>query len=333
MDVAIPSMIYYSGCAILLYTFTSIIYRLARGLWSLKLGSLLNFSEKFKPHDDSWVVITGATDGIGLAYAHEFIKKGYNLLLISRNPEKLEAVKNELDEKSNKKGKDIRYHAADFTQIDIYNGIKKELKKLPRIDVLINNVGMSYEHPEYFASSYLEEKNMQIINVNSVSCAKMCYLVLPVMEQQKHGVVLNVSSFSALDPCPLLSIYAATKSFVDVLTRSLAYEYAKKGIVIQSVLPGFVATKMSKIRKAYWMAPTPEDYVRSQLKTVGLDGQTTGFWSHELQYYFTQHVFPVIYGRSLTSNIAFNQMKLLRSKALKRAQNNAAAAAAAGPRV
>lgn len=314
------AVIYYSGVAIISYFFLSIVYRLTRGLWNLKLGSLLGFSEKFRPKENSWAVITGGTDGIGLAYAHEFLKKGYNLFLISRNEEKLKCVKEDLLARSNKKDKQVEVYAADFTKTDIYPGIEKALKKLPRIDVLINNVGMSYEHPEYFASPNLEEKNSQIINVNSVSCARMCYFVLPIMEQQKHGVILNVSSFSALDPCPLLSIYAASKSFVDVFSRSLAYEYAKKGITIQSVLPGFVATKMSKIRKAYWMAPTPENYVKSQLKTVGLDGQTTGYWSHELQYYFTQHVFPVIYDRSLTSNIAFNQMKLLRHKALKKAQ-------------
>lgn len=314
------AIIYFSGYTVILYFVLSIIYRLARGLWNLKLGSALGVSEKFRPKDNSWAVITGATDGIGLAYAHEFLKRGYNLLLISRNPQKLSDVKEELSSKSNKKDREIRTYAADFTKTDIYPGIEKEIKKLPRVDVLVNNVGMSYEHPEFFASSHLEERNQQILNVNSASCSRMCFIVLPIMEQQKYGVILNVSSFSALDPCPLLSMYAASKAFVDVFSRSLAYEYAKKGIIIQSVLPGFVATKMSKIRKAYWMAPTPEHYVQSQLKTVGLDGQTTGYWSHEIQYYFTQHVFPIIYGRSLTSNMAFNQMKLLRHKAIKKAQ-------------
>lgn len=314
------AVIYLSGYAIIVYFTLSILYRIARGLWYLKLGSLLGFGASFKPKDNSWAVITGSTDGIGLAYAHEFSRRGYNLLLISRNPKKLDDVKQEIDSKSNKKGKEIKVYAADFTQIDIYPGIEKEMKRLPRVDVLINNVGMSYSYPEYFASPMLEEKNQQMINVNCISCARMCYAVIPIMEQQKSGVILNVSSFSALDPCPLLSIYAATKAFVDVFSRSVAYEYAKKGIIVQSVLPGFVATKMSKIRKAYWMAPTPEDYIKSQLKTVGLDGQTTGFWSHELQYYFTQHVFPIIYDRSLTSNIAFNQMKLFRHKALKKLQ-------------
>lgn len=312
-----------SGYAIILYFFLSIIYRLARGFWNLKLGSLLGFSEKFQPKENSWAVITGATDGIGLAYAHEFLRKGYNLLLISRSADKLDCVKQELNSRSNKKGKEIKVHVADFTRTDIYEGIEKEIKKLPRVDVLINNVGMSYDHPEYFATRRLYEKNEHMINVNSASCARMCFFVLPIMEQQKHGVILNLSSFSALDPCPLLAIYAASKSFVDVFSRSIAYEYAKKGIIVQSVVPGFVVSNMSRIRKAYWMAPTPENYVKSQLRTVGLDGQTTGYWSHELQYYFTQHVFPVIYDRSLTSMIAFSQMKLLRSKALKKAQAQA----------
>lgn len=318
------SFVRFSGYSIIIYFVLSIIYRLARGLWNLKLGSLLGFSEKFKPKDpNSWAIITGASDGIGLAYAHEFSKRGYNLLLISRSLDKLNNVKKEIDEKSNKKGKEIRTYAADFVQTDIYPGIEKEIKRLPRVDVLINNVGMSYEHPEFFASPHLNQRNQQIINVNSVSCSRMCYIVLPIMEQQNYGVILNVSSFSALDPIPLLSIYAATKAFVDLFSRSIAYEYAKKGITIQSVLPGFVATKMSKIRKAYWMAPTPEDYVKSQLKTVGLDGQTTGYWSHEIQYYITQHIFPLIYDRSLSSNIAYNQMKLMRHKALKKAQQSA----------
>lgn len=315
------ALVSISGYAIILYVFLSLIYRLARGLWNLKLGSLLGFGEKFKPKENSWAVITGASDGIGLAYAHEFAKRGYNLLLVSRNLEKLNKVKDEINSKSNKKGKEIRVYSADFTKTDIYSGLEKEISRLQSVDVLINNVGMSYEHPEFFASAHLSEKNQDIINVNALSCMKMCYIVLPMMEQQKKGVILNLSSFSALDPCPLLSVYAASKSFVDAFTRSIAYEYAKKGITIQSVLPGFVCTKMSKIRRAYWMAPTPESYVKSQLKTVGLDGQTTGYWSHELQCYITQNIFPIIYGRSLASNIAFNQMKLLRYKALKKAQS------------
>lgn len=322
------TIVYVAGWSIIVYFTLSLIYRLLCGLWNLKLGHALGFSARFKPQANSWAVITGATDGIGLAYAHEFCKRGYNLLLISRSQTKLDNVKQEINSKSNKKNKEIKLHVADFSKLDIYDDIKVEINRIAangdsRIDVLINNVGMSYEHPEFFASPELNQKNDQMIYVNSVSCYKMCSFVLPFMEQQKHGVILNISSFSALDPCPLLSIYAATKSFVDIFTRSIAYEYAKKGITIQSVLPGFVVTKMSKIRKSYWMAPTTEDYVRSQLKTVGLDGQTTGYWSHELQYYFTQHFFPIVYGRNITSNIAFNQMKLLRHKALRRAQAEA----------
>lgn len=316
------SFILFAGYSAILYVVLSLIYRLTRGLWIFKLGHMLGFGERFQPKDDSWAVITGATDGIGLAYANEFIRKGYNLLIIARSQDKLDAVKQEL-ENCNKFKKQILLHKSDFSKLDIYEGIEKALSKLPRIDVLINNVGVSYDRPEYFASEEVKQTNSNIIFVNTISCIRMCYAVIPRMESQKRGVIMNISSFSALDPVPLLSVYGASKAFVDHFTRSIAYEYASKGITIQSVLPGFVITKMSKIRKPTLMAPTTKDYVKSQLKTVGLDGQTTGFWSHELQFYITQNVFPIIYGRSLSGNIAFNQMKLMRHKALKKLQNQA----------
>lgn len=313
-------IVYVSGLAALLFVSLSILFRLLKGLWCLKLGKLLGFGEQFVPKENSWAIITGSTDGIGLAYAHEFAKRGYNLLLISRSHEKLASVREELNSESNKCNKEIRTHAADFSKLDIYDGIKEQMDKLPRVDVLINNVGMSYEHPEYFASNYLLEKNNQIVNVNSISCARMCYLVLPRMENQRYGVILNIASFSAVNPAPLLAIYAATKAFMDSLTRSISYEYESKGITIQSVLPGFVMTKMSKLRKPTLTVPTAPDYVKSQLRTVGLDRQTTGYWSHELQYYVTQRIFPVIYGSHLATEIIYKEMATFRAKALRREQ-------------
>lgn len=313
-------LIFTCGQFALLFVAFSILYRVVKGIWCLQLGNFLGFGEQFKPREDSWAIITGSTDGIGLAYAHEFIRRGYNLLLISRSHEKLAFVKEELNSESNKCNKEIKTHAADFSQVDIYDDIQKQVNKLPRIDVLINNVGMSYEHPEYFASSYLLEKNNQIITVNSLSCARMCQMILPRMDTQKYGVILNVASFSAVNPAPLLAIYASTKAFMDILTRSISYEYESKGITIQSVLPGFVTTKMSKLRKPSLMVPTARNYVKSQLKTVGLDRQTTGYWSHELQYYVTQRILPVICSPEITTKIIFNQLNTLRGNALRREQ-------------
>lgn len=67
--------------------------------------------------------------------------------------------------------------------------------------------------------------------------------------------------------------YGATKSYVDHLSRALQTEYANKNIVIQSILPAYVSTKMSKIRKASAMVPTPKDYINAQMKTVGFENR------------------------------------------------------------
>ena len=91
---------------------------------------------------------TGATDGIGYEYACFFARKGYNLLLISRNQEKLEDTKQKIADKY-PKCKEIRIHQADFTSTAIYTDIKRVVEELPRVDVLVNNVGISYKYPEY----------------------------------------------------------------------------------------------------------------------------------------------------------------------------------------
>lgn len=74
-----------------------------------------------------------------------------------------------------------------------------------------------------------------------------------MMELQKKGLILNLSSFSAAYPCPLLAEYGASKAYVDHLSRALQMEYASKNIVIQSILPAYVQTKMSKIRKGIFV--------------------------------------------------------------------------------
>lgn len=110
---------------------------------------ILIYSPNRKPSNTNLLLCpTGATDGIGYEYACFFAKKGYNLLLISRNQEKLEDTKQKIADKY-PKCKEIRLHQADFTSTEIYTDIKRVVEDLPRVDVLVNNVGISYKYPEY----------------------------------------------------------------------------------------------------------------------------------------------------------------------------------------
>ena len=140
----------------------------------------------------------------------------------------------------------------------------------------------------------------------------MFQIVLPLMEANRKGLIINISSFSATYPTPLLAVYGATKTYVDFFSRSMEMEYGHLNITIQSVLPGFVATNMSRIRKPTLMAPRPKDYVEAQMKTVGLETRTYGYPSHKALGFLFDSVINNLLGPLFISKIVMNNLKGLR---------------------
>uniref|UniRef100_A0A673XZ14 3-ketoacyl-CoA reductase n=1 Tax=Salmo trutta TaxID=8032 RepID=A0A673XZ14_SALTR len=248
-----------------------VLHRLLQGfrIWVLGNGQLLS------PKLGKWAVVTGATDGIGKVYAEKLAGKGFAMMLISRSQDKLDDVARQLEEQYKVETRTI---AVDFGLSDIYPKIEAGLAGL-EIGVLVNNVGISYPYPEYF---------LHIPDLDN-----MTRLVLPRMVQRSKGVVLNISSASGMYPVPLLTVYSSSKAFVDFFSRGLQEEYKAKGIIVQSVLPFFVATKMTRIKKPTLDKPTPERYVAAELTTIGLQGQTNGYFPHAVMGWLTTVLVPI----------------------------------------
>uniref|UniRef100_A0A8D3DRM7 Hydroxysteroid (17-beta) dehydrogenase 12b n=1 Tax=Scophthalmus maximus TaxID=52904 RepID=A0A8D3DRM7_SCOMX len=262
----------------------SCVWRLLSGIrvWVLGNGRLVS-PGKLGP----WAVVTGATDGIGKAYAEELARRGFSIVLISRSQEKLDDVSKAI---SSKCGVETKTIAADFSAVDIYAKIEEGLAGL-EIGVLVNNVGISYSYPEFFLN--LPDLDTFIDTMVNVNITSVCQRLLFIPRvSRKKGAVLNISSGSGMYPVPLLTVYSASKAFVDFFSRGLQAEYKSKGIIIQSVLPFFVATKLSKIRRATLDKPSPQRYVAAELNTVGLQTQTNGYLPHAIMGWVTTALLP-----------------------------------------
>jgi len=261
-----------------------------------------------------WAVVTGATDGIGKGYAHQLAKRGLNIMLVSRSPDKLQNVAAEIEEKYKVKTKIVDI---DFTSgEDVYDRIVKETEGL-EIGTLVNNVGMSYEYPEYFLEiEDCGKKCNTLIDCNIRSVIHVTRAILPGMVTRRRGAVINMSSLSATAPSPLLSVYAATKSFVIQFTGDLEYEYRSKGIVIQCVAPGYVVSNMSKLKRPAFWSPSPNTFAKSALGFLGVHSFTTGYWFHNIMMFATGLLGP------LATPAVFNVLSGIRKKALRKKQKS-----------
>jgi len=233
-----------------------------------------------------WAIVTGATDGIGKALCFEFAKKGLNVVLISRTESKLKDVAAEIE------GKYPKVHTiivpidfADFNETKQAR-VRQAVQDL-KIAVLVNNVGMSYSYPQYY--NELEDDVVRdLIELNISSTAFMTKIVLPIMESQSRGIVVNMSSgSSALGGCPLLAEYAASKAFVNEMSASLHYEYAssKTDIRVQAQQPLYVTSKLSKMKRASLTVPSPSTFARHSVKMMGYEPVISPYWAHALMLY------------------------------------------------
>ncbi len=186
-------------------------------------------------------LITGASVGIGYELSKIFAKNNYNVVLISRNKEKLEELRNELLNMNNIFVKIITKDLSiPETPIEIFHELEKE--KID-VDVLVNNAGFGLLGP--FAELNLSEQ-LKMIQLNINSLVHLTGLFLPKMISKSSGKILNVASTAAFQPGPNMAVYYASKAFVLSFSMALHKELKNKGIVVTALCPGPTKTEFQK---------------------------------------------------------------------------------------
>lgn len=182
------------------------------------------------------VLITGASSGIGRDLAREFEKLGYELILVARDKEKMQALKKELKTK-------VKIIAMDLSIAD--NCIKL-YKEAGSVDILINNAGFG-EFGEFINTDL--EKEIKLINTNITAVHILTKLYMQDMYKKNSGKILNVASIAGCMPGPLMDAYYASKSYVIRLSEGIRAELKKNksNVHISVLCPGPVNTNFNNV--------------------------------------------------------------------------------------
>ena len=187
-------------------------------------------------------VITGASQGLGLAIARAYVQAGASVALCARDAAMLDLAQRELSDRA-VAGQVVTVHPADVSQpADVQALARTALGAFPRIDILVNNAGV------YGPFGALEEVDWeewaQAIAINLLGSVLMCRAFLRHFKSNRAGKIIQVSGGGATRPMPRISAYAASKAAVVRLVETLAEEVRADGVDVNAIAPGALNTRM-----------------------------------------------------------------------------------------
>ncbi len=186
--------------------------------------------------DKGIALITGASTGIGAVYADRLAKRGYDLILVARNQDRLQALATQLRGET---GRVVEVLAADLNDKADLARVEARLRADQRIGMLVNNAGLGAVAP--LLSSDVDKMD-EMMALNVVALTRLTYAAAPGFVARGRGSLINIASVVAIAPEMLNGVYGATKAFVLALSQSLQHELVDKGVRVQAVLPGATAT-------------------------------------------------------------------------------------------
>lgn len=183
-------------------------------------------------------LVTGASTGIGAAYAHRLARRGHDLVLVARDQGRLDAVAAHIRQEA---GVSVDVVPADLTEPAELARVEAHLANDARIGLLVNNAGAAANGG--FAAPDLDAWE-RLIRLNVVALTRLTGAVVPRFLARGDGAIINVASILAVAPEVPLGIYAATKAYVLSLSQALAAELGPRGLYVQAVLPAATRTEI-----------------------------------------------------------------------------------------
>lgn len=198
-------------------------------------------------------LITGASSGIGAIYADRLARRGYDLILVARDRERLQAIATRLSKNS---GRSVKTVVANLNIKTELARVEELLRSDATVTMLVNNAGVGAPTP--LLESDIDRLD-RMIDLNVTALVRLTYAVLPSFLKRRGGAIINIASVVGIVPELLNGVYGGTKAFVLAYSRSLEKEFASSNIRVQAVLPRATATD-------FWdLAGTPLDQVPGEM--------------------------------------------------------------------
>jgi uncharacterized protein len=198
-------------------------------------------------------LITGASSGIGAIYADRLARRGFDLILVARNRDRLSAHAERLADET---GRSVEIIAADLTDGADLARIETRLRTDAGITTLVNNAGVGATAPLLGSDI---DKMAEIISINVNALTRLTYAAVPGFVARGGGTIVNIASIVAVGPEILNGVYGGSKAFVLAFSQSLRHELKDKNVKIQVVLPGATATD-------FWeLAGTPVKHLPTEI--------------------------------------------------------------------
>ena len=185
----------------------------------------------------SFALITGASSGIGAAYADRLAARGADLVLVARRLDRLEALAARL---AKTYGRKVEVLSADLGKSADLARVADVLRQRDDIEILVNNAGLGALGPTAAADPEAVE---ELVRINVLALTRLCLAVSPRFAQRKSGTIINIGSIIGLMPAPGGAAYSGSKAYVLNFSRSMQMEFAETNVRVQAVMPGPVRTE------------------------------------------------------------------------------------------